>query len=349
MRAIARPRRVGSPGPILRSTLVVAAGALALLACDSDNDPLLGTGGGGGGGGISGPRDSAVASLLIWSGDAQNGRTLETFRGPIRVFVQRTRGAFDARGDSVPGARVEWEIIEGVGSLSALSSVSDTFGLAEVLASGGPVLGPLRVRARSVKAGVEPVTFELQVTAVQVQILADRFSGPFGSDTVHVVAGDTIEWLNRDPYPHLLRSVEAPDGGSLIRSDTLRNSQRYAFVPNRAGTWVYEDQVGALPGTGARGVVVAAGRGEVGALQVEVVLAAGDPPARGFLATVDGGILSAPVSVGETVIFPVLTAIPHFVRLGSLPANCAVAGENPRSVPIVAGDTVSTRFEVGCQ
>jgi hypothetical protein len=53
--------------------------------------------------------------------------------------------------------------------------------------------------------------------------------------------------------------------------------------------------------------------------------------------------------VGATALFPVLTAIPHFVRLGSLPANCAVAGENPRSVPIVAGDTVSTRFEVGCQ
>jgi hypothetical protein len=49
------------------------------------------------------------------------------------------------------------------------------------------------------------------------------------------------------------------------------------------------------------------------------------------------------------VTFPVLTAIPHLVRLGNLPANCAVAGENPRRVPIRADETVATMFEVGCQ
>lgn len=337
--------RAGSSGPRFRpaSMLVLVALALAPLGCDSDNELLLGSGGGGGGGEISGPRDSAVSAVLVWSGDDQYGRTLETFREPLKVYLQR------ARGDSVPGARIDWEILEGVGSLSALSSVSDTFGIAEVLLTGGSVLGPVRVEARSANAGVDPVVFELAVTAVQIQILADRFFGPLGVDTVFVVAGDTIEWVNRDQYPHLLRSVEEPDGGVVIRSDTLRNSERYAFVPNLAGTWVYEDQVGALPGSGPGGVIVAAGRGEAGALEVEVALAAGDPPNRGFLVTVDGGVYSAPVSVGETVTFPVLTAIPHLVRLGNVPSNCAVAGENPRSVPIVAGETVTTRFEVGCQ
>jgi len=340
-----------SPGPrSLRRRLAARTGAGALLAlallvgCDSDNDPLLGSGGGGGGGGgIAGPRDSAVARVLPWSGDGQSGRTLETFREPLKVYLQR------ARGDSVPGARVDWRIVQGVGSLSALSSISDTFGIAEVLVTGGSVLGPLRVEARSAKAGVDSFVFALGVTAVQIQILADRFFGPLGADTVFVVAGDSVEWVNRDQYPHLLRSVQEPSGGSVIRSDTLRNSQRYAFVPNVAGTWVYEDQVGAIPGTGTKGVIVAAGRGEAGALDVSVVLAAGESPARGFLVTVDGGVYSAPASVGETVTFPVLTAIPHLVRLGNLPANCAVAGDNPRSVAIVANDTVATTFEVGCQ
>jgi len=327
-----------------RFALAAALVGLAVLGCDSDNDPLLGSGGGGGGGGgISGPRDSAVAAILSWSGDGQSGRTLETFREPLKVYLQR------ARGDSVPGGRVDWRIVRGVGSLSTLSSVSDTFGIAEVLVTGGSVLGPVQVEARSPKAGVDSVLFELEVTAVQIQILADRFFGPLGADTVFVVAGDSVEWVNRDAYAHLLRSVEEPSGGSVIRSDTLRNSERYAFVPNVAGTWVYEDQVGAIPGTGTRGVIVAAGRGEAGALDVSVVLAAGDAPSRALLVTVDGGVYSAPASVGETVTFPVLTAIPHLVRLGNLPANCAVAGENPRRVPIRADETVATTFEVGCQ
>ncbi len=338
-----RPLRVQAVRAAAGAASVALLALAALAGCDSDNDPLLGSGGGGGGdGGITGPRDSAVAAILPWSGDGQSGRTLETFGEPLKVYLQR------ARGDSVPGARVDWRIVRGVGSLSALSSVSDTFGIAEVLVTGGSVLGPLEIEARVAKADVDSVVFDLGVTAVQVQILADRFFGPLGADTVFVVAGDSVEWVNRDQYPHLLRSVEEPSGGSVIRSDTLRNSERHAFVPNLAGTWVYEDRVGAIPGSGARGVIVAAGRGEAGALEVSVALAAGEPPARGFLVTVDGGVYSAPASVGETVTFPVLTAIPHLVRLGNLPANCAVAGENPRSVAIVANDTVSITFEVGC-
>lgn len=342
MRAISLLRPRAPRRARARTSLAVAAVALAALGCDSDNDPLLGSGGGGGGG-APGSGDSAVAALRIWSGDGQAGRTLETFRQPLKVFLARSRG------DSVPGARVDWRIVRGVGSLSSLTSTSDTFGIAEVLVTGGSVLGPVRVEARSAKAGIDSVVFELGVTAVQVEILADRFFGPLGSDTVFVVAGDSVEWVNRDSYPHLLRSVEAPPGGSVIRSDTLRNSERYAFVPNVAGTWVYEDQVGAIPGTGSRGVIVAAGRGEAGALEVGVVLVAGAAPPRGFLVTVDGGVYSAPASVGETVTFPVLTAIPHLVRLGNVPANCAVAGENPRSVTLRADETVTTVFEVGCQ
>jgi plastocyanin len=163
-----------------------------------------------------------------------------------------------------------------------------------------------------------------------------------------VVAGDTVEWLNRDVQSHLLRSVEAPEGGVVIRSDTLRNSDRYRFVPNGPGTWVYEDQINSSV-TAPRGVIRAVGRQEVGSLAVELVLAAGDPPARAVSVTVDGGLFASSIRPGETVVFPAVSAIPHIVRLRDVPLNCVVAGDNPRSITVVASDTVRTSFELGCQ
>ncbi len=316
---------------------ILAAGGLTLASCDDDNDPLLGSGGGGGSG-----SGANAASFAAVDESFPNGRTLEVFPAPLRVRV------LGSRGEALPGARVRWELRRGVGTLSGTGGASDSLGIAEVLVTAGSTLGPIEVRASLEGSSLPAVEFRLQVTAVQIQILADRFLGPLAGDTVDVVAGDTVEWLNRDVQSHLLRSVESPDGGVVIRSDTLRNSDRYFFVPNLAGTWVYEDRINTAAGDPPRGVVRAVGRQDVGGLEVDVVLTAGTEPARGFVVTVDGGTYAAAVVVGQTVTFPVLPAIPHVVRLRDVPLNCVVAGVNPRSVAVVAGDTVSTTFEVGC-
>jgi len=322
-----------------RLALLVLFAGLFQTACDEDNPPLLGTGGGGGG---SGSQDSLVSEFSILSGDEQTGSTLETFREPLRIL------ATDGRGFGVPNVAVSWELTRGVATLSTTSDLTDSTGVSEILVSAGSVLGPIEVQATLEGSSAYGSEFDLLVTAIQIQILSDRFVGPLGTDTVDVVAGDTVEWLNRDVQSHLLRSVEAPEGGVVIRSDTLRNSDRYRFVPNGPGTWVYEDQINSSV-TAPRGVIRAVGRQEVGSLAVELVLAAGNPPARAVSVTVDGGLFASSIRPGETVVFPAVSAIPHIVRLRDVPLNCVVAGDNPRSITVVASDTVRTSFELGCQ
>ncbi len=254
----------------------------------------------------------------------------------------------DRLGFAVPGIEVRWEINRGVGTLSTTSDTTGPLGVSEVLLTAGSVLGPIEVDAYVEGTAEYEVEFDLFVTAHQIQILSDRFLAPLGGDTLFVVAGDTVEWLNRDVQSHLIRSVQEPAGGVVIRSDTLRNSDRYRFVPNLPGTWVYEDQINS--GVSApRGVIRATGRQDVGALNVEVVVAAGNPPVRNVLVTVDGGVFASSILAGESVLFPAISAIPHVVRLREVPLNCVVAGENPRSVTVVAEDTVTTRFELGCE
>ncbi len=337
LRLPASGRRLTSLAGLLALLLVAS---LLPVACDTDNPPLLGLGGGGGGG--NGSQDSLISAFTVQSGDLQNGSTLETFGQPLQVL------ATDDLGFGVPGVAVGWEVKSGVATVSATSGITDSTGVAEILVTAGPVLGPIVVQANAAGSSLYRAEFVLLVTAVQVEILADRFVGPLGGDTVDVVAGDTVEWLNRDLQSHLLRSVVLPEGGTTIRSDSLRNSDRYRFVPNVAGIWVYEDELSSsVPAP--RGVIRAVGRQEVGSLSVELVLSAGNPPPRAVLATVDGGLYAAAMAPGDTVVFLNLSAVPHIVRLRDVPLNCVVAGDNPRSVPVVASDTVRTRFQLGCQ
>lgn len=308
--------------------------------CDTDNDPLLGAGGGGSGG--NGAPDSLVALFDVLSGQAQTGSTLEVFRRPLRVI------ALDRDSLPVPGVVVQWEFARGVATLSATVDTTGPLGVSEVLVTAGSVLGPVEVNAYVEGSSAFVAEFELLVTSHQIQILSDRFLGPLGGDTLYVVAGDTVEWLNRDVQSHLLRSTEEPAAGVVIRSDTLRNSDRYRFIPNVPGTWVYEDRINTAVAA-PRGFIHASGRQEVGALEVEVVVAAGNPPVRNVLVTIDGGVQASSIFAGESVLFPNLSAIPHVVRLQDVPLNCVIAGENPRTVAVPAGDTASTRFELGCE
>ena len=283
-----------------------------------------------------------MALFDVLSGQEQTGSTLEVFRRPLRVL------ALDRNGFAVPGIIVRWELARGVATLSTTVDTTGPLGVSEVLVTAGSVLGPVEVDAYVAGSSDFGAEFDLLVTAHQVQILSDRFVGPLGGDTLYVVAGDTVEWLNRDVQSHLLRSVQEPAGGVVIRSDTLRNSDRYRFVPNVPGTWTYEDGINSGV-VAPRGFIRAASRQEVGALEVEVVVAAGNPPNRNVLVTIDGGVQASSILAGESIVFSNLSAVPHVVRLREVPLNCVIAGDNPRSVPVPAADTVTTRFELGCE
>ena len=72
----------------------------------------------------------------------------------------------------------------------------------------------------------------------------------------------------------------------------------------------------------------------------------GDAPA-GYTVTLDGALPQL-IGANGTVTYSELEPGPHAVALTELPAGCAVAGENPRTVNIEPGATAHQTFAVTC-
>ena len=321
--------------------LVPAIALLAAAACD-DNDPIYGVGGGA--------ESAADAELAIVLGDLQNGRTSEAFNEPLVVRAEQDLGLIDG----VPGTQniqpvenleILWAITKGVATLSNPTSLTDSDGIASATVTPGPLLGEVEVTATIAGAGGDFVEFSLRSTVFLIDILIDRFEVPLGGDSIEVVVGDTIEWVNRDALKHAVLSTSEPDGGFAFSSGDLANSQRYRFVPKVEGTFEYEDplSVQAAPPTGKISVV---GR-DVGGLRV-VTSTSGENIDRAYVVTIDG-VRSSAIGPEDQVTFPALRATAHAVRLVEVLSNCTVTGDNPRSVTVVAQDTVTTTFDVACE
>jgi plastocyanin len=323
--------------------MVSAVVLLALPACD-DGDPLYGVGGGGG----STP-EAELAILEITGGDQQNGRTSEAFGLPLVVQATVDLGVTDgiqANPNIQPatGLEIDWSITRGVATLSAAASFTDDDGEAFVTVTSGPLLGDLEVAA-AVAGGMDTVRFELRTTVYLIDILINRFEVPLGGDSLEVVVGDTVEWVNRDVLRHAVLATSVPPGGFEFFSPELDNSQRYRFVPKVEGVFDYEDPLSDQPilPTGRISVV---GR-EVGALRVETTTS-GENRDNAYVVTVDGTRSSA-IGADDQVIFPALGATAHAVRLREVAPNCVVGGDNPLAVTVAAGDTVTTTFGVTCE
>jgi hypothetical protein len=85
----------------------------------------------------------------------------------------------------------------------------------------------------------------------------------------------------------------------------------------------------------------------VGDLDVSATTTGSEIDPDGYSVSVDGGAPLA-LAVDGTVTFPGLPAGDHEVELSGVASNCAVAGDNPRTVAVLAGGTVSTEFDVTC-
>jgi PKD repeat protein len=83
-----------------------------------------------------------------------------------------------------------------------------------------------------------------------------------------------------------------------------------------------------------------------GTLQVTTSTTGDEPDVDGYMLQVDG---EPPAPIGPAGSFQrtEVTPGPHTLRLDNLASNCSVA-DNPRTVQIVAGDTLASAFEVTC-
>ena len=320
--------------------LVPAIALMAFAACD-DNDPIYGVGGGA--------ESAADAELEIVLGNLQNGRTSEAFTEPLVVRAVQDLGLVEG----VPGTQniqpvedleIDWAITKGLATLSNPVSLTNADGMASVTVTPGPLLGEIEVTATVAGEGGDSAEFSLRTTVFLVEILIDRFEVPLGGDSIEVVLGDTIEWVNRDALKHAVLSTAEPDGGFEFYSGDLDNSQRFRFVPKVEGIFEYEDPL-SVQAAAPTGKISVVGQ-DVGALKV-VTNTTGENIDRAYVVTING-VQSSAIGPEDEVTFPALRATAHAVRLVEVLPSCTVAGDNPRSVTVVAQDTVTTAFQVSC-
>ena len=84
-----------------------------------------------------------------------------------------------------------------------------------------------------------------------------------------------------------------------------------------------------------------------GGIEVQVDETGADAPGRGYASTVDNRS-AKPLDFRLLTTFTSIAPGVHSVRLEGLAPNCAVVGENPRSVEVVGGRTALVLFTVAC-
>jgi len=123
--------------------------------------------------------DTSNLEILAVQGDGQAAEPGDLLPAPLKVRVQK-RG----NGAGVVGAKVRWEIFDGIGaSVDPPVSETDSLGLAAAQFTLGPAIGTYRVRA--FVRGMEAPPVEFSAAAILVPVLDHVPSEP-------VQAGDTI-------------------------------------------------------------------------------------------------------------------------------------------------------------
>src|SRR6266511_818954 len=84
-----------------------------------------------------------------------------------------------------------------------------------------------------------------------------------------------------------------------------------------------------------------------GAVRVVLTTTGAELDPDGYSISVDGGP-TQPVDINGTITLPALKAGDHSMALSGVAANCAVNGDNPRTVNVSAGGTALLTFSVTC-
>ena len=84
-----------------------------------------------------------------------------------------------------------------------------------------------------------------------------------------------------------------------------------------------------------------------GILEISTATSGPEPDADGYVIRVDDGAETA-IGPNATLQRQNVESGDHSVRLLGVAENCALAGENPRSIQVVAGKTATLDFVITC-
>ncbi len=84
-----------------------------------------------------------------------------------------------------------------------------------------------------------------------------------------------------------------------------------------------------------------------GTLEITTSTGGTEPDADGYVVQLDSGPTEA-LGASATARHTDLSSGAHTVQLSGLAPNCTVAGENPRAVNIIAGETATVSFAITC-
>lgn len=156
------------------SRIVLAALCITLLAaCKKDA--------------TTGPSSTPTA-IKMQGGSGQTGAVNATLTAPLAVVVT------DAAGKTVSGARVDWDVAVGGGTLSSGSSTTNSSGVAQTTWTLGTLAGSMRVSAQV--NGLTPVTFTATALPGAVAVVVAT------PDRAYLGVGDTlrVRATARDQY-----------------------------------------------------------------------------------------------------------------------------------------------------
>lgn len=212
--AFARPRHVG---PLL--TLVGGA-LLTFSACSSEKS--------------TGPGPVAAA-VKTRAGDAQTGAVGAALSVPLAVVVT------DKDGKTISGARVDWDVGPGSGTVAPTRSTTDARGVATTVWTLGTTAGTARVSAQV--NGVTPVSFSATVIAGPAALLVAspeavylnvddtvRVRGSLRDQYGNTIAGQAINYSTLEPS---LASVSA---SGLVTALAVGTARVVAEAAGRADT-----------------------------------------------------------------------------------------------------------------
>lgn len=212
--AFARTRHVG---PLL--TLVGSA-LLTFSACSSEES--------------TGPGPVAAA-VKTRAGDAQTGAVGAALSVPLAVVVT------DKDGKTISGARVDWDVGPGSGTVAPTRSTADSRGVATTVWTLGTTAGTARVSAQV--NGVTPVTFTATVIAGPAALLVASPEAAYLNvdDTVRVrgslrdqygntIAGQAINYSTLEP------SLASVSTSGLVTALAVGTARVVAEAAGRADT-----------------------------------------------------------------------------------------------------------------